>query len=92
MIVTTGGRATEILGRVLEDLGLEVLVVGVLDLDLALELRRDELDGVVGEGLGDGHHLPDVHHDLDDLRHRDAERRGELLDRAPELTWTGPVG
>ena len=80
MIVTTGGRGDEILGRVLEDLGLELLLVGVLDLDLALELGRDQLDRLVGERLRDRDHLAEAHHDLDDLRDRDAERRGEVLD------------
>ena len=60
----------QIVGVVLVDLRLELLLVGVLDLDLALELARDELDRLVGERLRDGDHLADVHHDLDDLGHR----------------------
>ena len=65
---------------VLVGLGLELFLVGVLDLDLALELGGDELDRVVGERLGDGDHLPDAHHDLDDLGHGHAESGRELLD------------
>src|SRR5919204_532882 len=38
-------------------------------------------DRVAAERLRDGHHLPDVHHDLDDLRNGDAQRGGELLHR-----------
>jgi hypothetical protein len=75
------GRARdEVLGLVLVDLGLELLLVGVLDLHLALELGGDELDRVVGERLRDRDHLADVQHDLDDLRHGHAQRRRKLLD------------
>ncbi len=74
MIVTTGGRADEVLLGVLEDLGLLVLLGGVLDRHLALDLGGDQLDLLVGERLRDGDHLAEAHHDLDDLRHRDAER------------------
>ena len=44
MIVMTGGRAWERLLGVLERLGLLLLVGGVLDRDLALDLGRDQLD------------------------------------------------
>ena len=72
MIVTTGGRGDEILRGVLEDLRLELLLVGgVLDRDLALDLGRDQLDLLVGERLRDRDHLAEAHHDLDDLGHRD---------------------
>ena len=57
MIVTIGGRSTRLLGMVLEDDLLLFLVVGMLDRDLALELARDQLDGVVGERHRQRHHL-----------------------------------
>ena len=94
MIVTTGGLRREVVWVVLVDLGLELLVVGVLDLDLALELGPDQLDRVVRERLGDRDHLPDAHHDLDDLGHRHAERGRELLDgrAGVDLDRTGRLG
>ena len=46
-IVTTGARASEILGGVVEDLGGLDLVGGARDRDLALELGADHLDGLV---------------------------------------------
>ena len=82
----------QILGRVLEDLGLGILVVGVLDLDLALELvaisstassARDWVMVTISPTsimilmiCGTG--MPSA-----------AE---SSLTVAPELTWTGPVG
>src|SRR6266511_242032 len=63
--------------------GLEVLFRRVLDVHLAVDLGCDQPDRLVGEGLGDGDHLPEAHHDLDDLGDRDPERRGKLLDRRP---------
>ena len=47
MIVTTGGRGDEVVRVVLVGLRLELLLVRVLDLDLALELARDQLDRLV---------------------------------------------
>ena len=64
--------------RVLERLGLRVVVAGMLDRDLAAQLRRDQLDLVVGERLGGRLHLPEVHEQLDDLRHRDADGLREV--------------
>ena len=86
-----GRPGRQIVGVVLVDLGLELLLVGVLDLDLPLRLGGDEHDRLVGERLRDGDHLADVHHDLDDLGHRDAERRGQLLDGRARvhLDWAG---
>jgi hypothetical protein len=46
----------------------------VLDRDLALDLRRDQLDLVVAQRLRRRAHLAEAHQDLDDLRHRHAER------------------
>ena len=57
MIVTTGGRGDEVVLGVLEDLGLVVLVGGVLDRDLALDLGGDQLDLLVGERLRRRPHL-----------------------------------
>ena len=61
-------------------LRLGLLLAGVLDRDLALELGGDQLDLVVGERLGRGLHLAEVHQHLDDLRHRD--RRAPARSRA----------
>ena len=71
----------EVLLLVLEDdLLLVILVVGVLDDDLALELAGDQLDGIVGERHGQRHHLAQAHHQRDDLGGRDAELLGQVLD------------
>ena len=73
----------EVVGVVLEDDLLLFLVVGVLDRDLALELVRDQLDGLVGQRHGQRHHLAQAHHQRDDLRRRDAELLGQVLDGDP---------
>ena len=70
----------EILLGVLEDLRQLLLVGGVLDRDLAVQLGADQLDLLVGERLRDLDHLAEAHHDLDDLRRRDAERLREIAD------------
>ena len=71
----------EVLGGVVE-LGLVVdLVRGVDDLDLLVELVGEDLDRVVGERLGEGGHLPQLHQLLDDLGDRDGEVLGDVLDR-----------
>jgi hypothetical protein len=75
------GRAVdEILGIVVER-GLRVDLVGrVDDLDLLVELVRDHLHGIVGEGLGERRHLAQLHQLLDDVRNRYAEVLGDVLD------------
>ena len=80
----------EVVGVVLVRLRLELLLVGVLDLDFLLGLRRDQLDGFVRERLRDGDHLADAHHDLDDLGDGHAERGGQLLDRRARVDLDGP--
>ena len=70
----------EILLGVLEDLRQLLLVGGVLDRDLTLQLGSDQLDLLVGERLRDLHHLAEAHHDLDQLRGRNAERLREVAD------------
>jgi hypothetical protein len=57
-------------GRVLDG-DLLGLVLDAQDRDLALHLGADQLDGLVGERLGDGHELAQAHHRLDDLGVRD---------------------
>ena len=81
----------EVLVLVLELLGLELLLGGVLDRDLTLELGPDDLDVLVGERLCRSPHLAERHQDLDELRHRDPERLREVLDGHPGLDggWTG---
>ena len=79
----------EILLGVLERRRLDLLVGRVLDRDLALDLGGDHLDLLVGERLGRGPHLAEVHEDLDELGHRDAERLREVLDRDAGLDGDG---
>ena len=75
------GRArSEILLAVVVRRGLELLLGCVLDRDLALELRPDDLDLFVGQRLRRGPHLAESHEDLDQLGHRHAERLREVLD------------
>ena len=62
---------------------------GVLDRHLALDLRGDQLHLLVGERLRGGPHLAEAHEHLDDLRHRDAERRRKVLDRDARLDRDG---
>ena len=61
----------------------------MLDRDLAAELGCNQLDLVVGERLGRGLHRPHVHQHLDDLRHPDAERLGEVAHRDAGLDGDG---
>ena len=92
MIVTTGGRGARSVFRVVEVDGLELLLRRVLDRDLAVELRADDLDLLVGERLRRRPHLPEVHEDLDQLGHRDAERLREVLDGDAGLDADRPGG
>src|SRR5207244_2222496 len=64
----------------------------VLDPDLTPELGADDLDLLVGERLRRRSHLPEVHQDLDEVGHGDAERLGEVLDRDPGLDGDGTRG
>src|SRR5207245_5756956 len=66
--------------RVVERLGLLLLVGGVLDLDLATDLLRDQLHLLVAQRLRRRAHLAEAHEDLDDARHRDAERLRQVAD------------
>jgi hypothetical protein len=71
--------------RVLEDLGLRLLVGGVLDRHLAAELGSDHPDLLVGQRLRRRPHLAEPHQDLDQVRHRDAERLREVADADTRL-------
>ena len=62
-----------VVGRLLLD-----LLVGVHDRDLALELLGELLDRLVGERLGQGRHLAELHQRLDHLGGADAEGLGDL--------------
>ncbi len=75
--------------RVVERLRLRLLVGGVLDRHLAVELGCDELDLLVTQRLGRRAHLAEAHQDLDELRHRDAERLGEVADTDARLDGDG---
>ena len=75
---------------VVEDLRSLVLLAQVLDRHLALELRGDQLDLVVGQRLRRRSHLAEAHEDLDDLLHRDAERLREVADGDARLDEGGP--
>ena len=79
----------ELLVGVVERLRLLLLVGGVLDRDLALELGGDELDLFVAQRLGRRAHLAETHEELDELRHRDAERLREVLDADAGLDGDG---
>ena len=79
MIVTTGGRADRS-ASTSSTIWLLLVVGGVLDRHLALDLGGDQLDLLVGERLRGRPHLAEAHQDLDDLRHLHAERGGEVLD------------
>ncbi len=68
------GPRLERLFRIVERLGLFLFLARVLDRHLALELGRDQLDLFVGQRLRRRPHLAEVHENLDDVRHRDAER------------------
>ena len=61
------------------------LFAGVDDLDLAVELGREDLDRLVGQRLRERRHLAEHHELLDDLRHRDAEVLRDVLDRGARL-------
>ena len=85
MIVTTGGRGARSSSSSSNSVG-SSLLGGVLDRDLPPELRSDDLDFLVRERLRGRAHLPERHEDLDELRHRNAERvrgldGGARLDR-----------
>ena len=74
---------------VLDDL-LLLVVGGVLDRHLALDLGGDQLDLLVRERLRGSPHLAEAHQDLDDLRHLHAERGGQVLDGDAGLDRDGP--
>ena len=80
MIVTTGGRAHELLVGVLEDGLADQLVGGVDDLDVLVELGREHADRLVGERLRERRHLAEAHQLADHLGHGDAEVLGDVLD------------
>ena len=85
-----GRPRDEVLRVVLDDLGLDLLVVGVLDRDLALQLGGEQLDLVVGQRLRRGLQRAEAHQDLDDVLHPDADRLGEVADGDPRLEADRP--
>ena len=81
MTVMTDGRGLRSAG-VVDGLGLELglFVGGVRDLDLAVEVAGEHLDGLVAQRLRDGDHLAVAHEGLDDLGRGDAEQLRDVLD------------
>ena len=75
---------------VFENLGLGIVVVRMLDRHLALELGGDHHHLVIGERLRRRLHRPEVHQELDDLRHRHAESLREVAQRDAGLDSRGP--
>ena len=73
-----GRPVDEALLGVLELGRLGLLLGGGDDLDLAVVLVGDRLDRLVGEGLGEGRHLPHRHQLLDHLGAAQAEQLGDL--------------
>ena len=59
-------------------------------LDFALDLGGDQENGLVAQRSGDGGHLAEPHHDLDDLRDGDPERGREVLDADPRRNRDRP--
>ena len=66
--------------RIVVRLWLLVVLAGMLDRDLALELGRDQLDLLVGQRLRRRPHLAEAHQDLDQVGHRHAQRLREVAD------------
>ena len=92
MTVTTGGRGRSglvlVLVVVVEVVGLELgflLLAGVDQADARAELGREQLDHVVGEGLGGGDHLALLEQEAHHVGGRAVELRAELLGRRPAL-------
>ncbi len=84
-----GSPRGEIRGIVDEDVGALLLLFRVLDLHLALELLRQDHDGVVGERLGDGDHLTQLDERLDELSRRQIEHFAQILDTGSALHLHG---
>ena len=91
MIVTTGGRSLSSSAESSKVTSSASSSAAWLDRDLTLELAADQLDGLVAQRLRDLHHLVRRHQERDDLRRRDAELLGEVLDGDPgwDLDGTG---
>src|SRR5690606_31893302 len=53
------------------------------DLDLAIELAGEQLDGLVGEGLRKRRHLAELHELLDEVGAGDTQRLSDLADGRP---------
>ena len=80
MIVTTGGRGARSSSASSKTSGSSSSSAACLIVISRLELGPDQLDLLVGERLRDLDHLAEAHHDLDDLRGRNAERLREVAD------------
>ena len=68
---------------------LDLLIGGVLDDHLALDLGGDDLDLLVRERLRRRPHLAEAHQDLDELAHRHAEGLRQVLDGGAGLHGDG---
>ena len=80
MIVTTGGRGARSSSASSKTSGSSSSSAACLIVISRLELGPDQLDLLVGERLRDLDHLAEAHHDLDQLRGRNAERLREVAD------------
>ncbi len=77
-----------VIGLVPEEAGPQrrlLLLAGVDEPDAGADLGGEELDHVVGEGLGGGHHLPLQEEEAHDVAGRPVELRPELLRRRAPL-------
>ena len=92
MIVTTGGRGTSDSSASSYDSGSASSSPACLIVTSRSSSSGDQLDLVVGERLGRGLHLAQIHQHLDDLRHRDPERLREVAHGDAGLDGDRPGG
>ena len=80
------------IGRIVDErLRAFLLLFGVLDLHLALELLGQDEDGIVGERLGDGDHLAQPDEGLDEFAGAYLQSLAQVLDAGAALDLDGRV-
>ena len=92
MIVTTGGRVTSASSGSSYASGSSSSSPACLIVTSRPSSVGDQLDLLVGERLRRRPHLAEAHQDLDDLRHRHAERLREVADGDAGLDGDGTGG